>query len=172
MNQPDSSFSARPRLVVMGVSGSGKSTAGAAIAGRLGVAFVDADDLHPTANKEKMRIGEPLTDEDRWPWLSIVGTRLADSDEGLVIACSALRRSYRDLIREAAPDAVFVHLAGTREFVAERMAGRVHEFMPESLLASQFATLETPEADERHITIDLGLPPGEIAERVAEAVGD
>lgn len=160
-----------PLLVVMGVSGSGKSTVGDRIATELGVVFVDADDLHPAVNKDKMGRGIPLTDDDRWPWLHIVGQRLAVAENaGLVVACSALKRSYRDLLREEAPDVVFVHLRGTQEFISARMSARVHEFMPNSLLESQFATLELPADDEAHIDVDLTLSPDEIAAFVAAAV--
>jgi gluconokinase len=151
-------------VVVMGVSGSGKSTVGEALAVALGLPFADADTLHPAANVAKMAAGTPLTDDDRWPWLDLVGAQLAGGP--VVVACSALRRSYRDRLRLAAPDLAVVYLHGSRELLAERMAGRRH-FMPVALLDSQLATLEPPTADEHAVTVDVALTPAEI---VATAV--
>ncbi len=145
-----------PLIVVMGVSGSGKSTVGAALAQRLGVPFEDADDLHPAANIAKMSAGIPLDDEDRHPWLETIGRWLADrGEQGGVISCSALKRAYRDQIRSHAPRAGFLHLDGTREVIARRQAGRPGHFMPASLLDSQFATLEPLAADEAGLVIDV-----------------
>ena len=145
-----------PALVVMGVSGSGKSTVGAALAQRLGVPFEDADDLHPRANIAKMSAGEALDDEDRYPWLEIIGEWLAvHSDGGGVMSCSALKRKYRDQLRQHAPGLAFVHLEGSHETIARRQASRPGHFMPASLLASQFATLEPLEPDERGVVIDV-----------------
>lgn len=145
-----------PLIVVMGVSGSGKSTVGAALAQRLGVPFEDADDLHPPANIAKMSAGIPLDDDDRRPWLETIGRWLAGQDaEGGVISCSALKRSYRDQLRAHAARAVFVHLHGTREVIARRQAGRPGHFMPASLLDSQFATLEPLADDETGVVIDV-----------------
>lgn len=145
-----------PLIVVMGVSGSGKSTVGAALAQRLGVPFEDADDLHPPANIAKMSAGIPLDDDDRRPWLETIGRWLATQDaEGGVISCSALKRSYRDQLRAHAVRAVFVHLHGTREVIARRQAGRPGHFMPASLLDSQFATLEPLADDEAGVVIDV-----------------
>lgn len=155
-----------PHVVVMGVSGSGKSTVGRRISERLDADFVDADDLHPRENKERMAAGLPLRDSDRWPWLRTVGEHLAAAPAGMIVACSALRRSYRDALRASDPSVVFLHLAGPRELVAKRMAGRGHEFMPDSLLASQYATLEPLDSDEPHLEVDLFATPDEIAERV------
>ena len=132
----------------MGPSGSGKTAIGAALAVELAVAFVDADDLHPPANIAKMSAGQPLDDDDRWPWLDIVGRTLADLPGGGVIACSALARRYRDRIRAAEPDAVFVELLVGRDELSRRMSVREH-FMPPALLDSQVATLEHLGADER-----------------------
>jgi carbohydrate kinase (thermoresistant glucokinase family) len=140
------------RIVVMGVSGAGKSTVGAALARRLGTPFVDADDLHPPANIRKMRDGIALVDADRMPWLDLVGEALAEaSAPGVVVACSALRRTYRDRLRAAAPDVVFVALEGDPELLAERMGARPGHFMPATLLASQLAAYESPGADERAV---------------------
>lgn len=144
-----------PLLVVMGVSGSGKSTVGAALAQRLGVPFADADDLHPAANIAKMTRGEPLDDHDRHPWLEIIGRWLADHPGGGVVSCSALKRKYRDHLRRHAPDVAFVHLEGSHEVITDRQASRPGHFMPASLLASQFATLEPLQPDERGVVIDV-----------------
>jgi gluconokinase len=146
----------RRTIVVMGVSGSGKSTLGAALARALGVHFVDGDELHPPANIAKMRSGSPLTDNDRWPWLDAVGSLLADAAShpgGVVIACSALRKQYRDRIRAAAPGVQFVLLVLPPSVATSRLSARDAHYMPASLVASQFATLELPDADEADITV-------------------
>jgi carbohydrate kinase (thermoresistant glucokinase family) len=146
-------------LVVMGVSAAGKSTIGALLAAALELTFVDGDSLHPLTNVEKMAAGRPLDDDDRWPWLRAIGQALAEShDAGLVIACSALKRSYRDAIRTEAPDAVFVHLDGDRAVLTRRIEGRSGHFMPASLLDSQFAILEPLAADERGVVVDVDAP--------------
>jgi gluconokinase len=142
-------------IVVMGVSGSGKSTVGAALAQRLRVPFGDGDDLHPPANVAKMTAGQPLDDDDRYPWLEAIGQWLADHDSGGVISCSALKRKYRDQLRRHCPDVEFVHLSGTPEVIGKRQSSRPGHFMPASLLQSQFATLEPLEPDERGISIDV-----------------
>lgn len=160
-----------PRVVVMGVSGSGKSTVGALVAARLGVPFRDADDLHPLANVEKMSRGIPLTDEDRAPWLDAVGAQLAAAPMGMVMACSALRQTYRDAIRVAAPDTVFAHLHGTQELLAERIGARRDHFMPPTLLESQLATLEAP-GDEEGVTVAIASDPDHIAQEIAAKLGD
>lgn len=145
-----------PRIVVMGVSGSGKSTIGALVADAMNAPFLDGDSLHPLSNITKMAAGTPLTDEDRWPWLAIVGDELAGAGAaGMVIACSALKRSYRDAIRAKAPDAIFLHLDGSLEVLGSRLEGRSGHFMPPALLASQLATLEAIEADESAVVIDI-----------------
>ena len=138
----------------MGVSGAGKTTVGIELARLAGLRFEDADGLHPESNVAKMAAGTPLTDDDRWPWLQLVGQRLADSPDGLVMACSALKRVYRDAIRAAAPDAVFVLLAVPRGELAGRVANRPGHFMPVSLLDSQLETLEPLGADESGVVVD------------------
>jgi gluconokinase len=160
-----------PLVTVMGVTGSGKTTVGAALAQRLQVPFADADDFHPAANVEKMSAGIALDDDDRLPWLRTVGAWLADhATTGAVIGCSALKRWYRDLLREAAPGLFFVHLAGTPEVIARRVAGRPGHFMPASLVKSQFATLEPLGPDERGLTLDLDLPVDELVARAHAAI--
>lgn len=155
---------ARPsrQIVVMGVSAVGKTRVGQGISARLGVPFVDADALHPAANVAKMTAGTPLTDDDRWPWLDLVGEALSTSSDGAVLACSALRRVYRDRIRARAPETVFVQLTGSPQLLAERAAGRTGHFMPPSLLVSQLALLERLEADEAGVSIDVSPSVDEI----------
>jgi gluconokinase len=148
------------RLVVMGVSGCGKSSVGAGLAAALGLRFVDGDSLHPAANIAKMAQGIPLTDEDRAPWLAEVGAVLRA--QGGVIACSALKRSYRDLIRAAAGEVWFLYLRGSRETLLSRMSLRPGHFMPPALLDSQLATLEEPQADEAHLVADIEAPLAQI----------
>jgi gluconokinase len=142
-------------IVVMGVSGSGKSTVGAALAQRLRVPFADADDFHPPANIAKMTAGQALDDDDRYPWLEAIGEWLAQHGAGGVMSCSALKRKYRDQLRRHCPDVTFVHLSGTPEVIGKRQASRPGHFMPASLLASQFETLEPLEPDEGGIAIDV-----------------
>jgi gluconokinase len=142
-------------VVVMGVSGSGKSTVGAALAQRLRVPFADADDFHPEANIAKMTAGHALNDDDRRPWLDTLGVWLGDHSDGAVMSCSALKHFYRDQLRAHCPTVEFLHLAGTPEVIGRRQASRPGHFMPPSLLASQFETLEPLTADENGITIDV-----------------
>jgi gluconokinase len=145
-------------LVVMGVSSSGKSTIAKALAERLGWRFADGDDFHPKANVEKQRQGQPLTDDDRWPWLQSIADeidRATASGEKIVIACSALKRAYRDLLLHGRDDIRIVYLNGSRELIAKRMAARKNHFMPPTLLDSQFRTLEVPGPDERPITVSI-----------------
>jgi gluconokinase len=158
-----SELAVHPPVLVMGVSGSGKSTIGQALTDALVArgepcVFVDADDLHPVANKEKMRQGIPLTDEDRWPWLDACAARIAavESDGSrCVMANSALKRAYRDRLRESAPSLVIAFLDGSRDLIAERQSHRQHEYMPTTLLDSQFATLERPQPDEAAAAVSI-----------------
>ena len=143
-------------IVVMGVSGSGKSTVGAALAQRIRVPFADADDFHPPANIAKMTAGEALNDDDRYPWLEAIGEWLAARcTDGGVMSCSALKHKYREQLRRHCGDVIFLHLAGSPEVIGRRQASRPGHFMPASLLASQFATLEPLTDDERGVTIDV-----------------
>jgi gluconokinase len=145
-------------IVLMGVSGSGKSTVGQALAARLGCPFLEGDTLHPPANVRKMSAGVPLTDEDRHGWLAAIAQRLkaaARTGSALVVACSALKRRYRDVLRAAAPDVLFVHLDGSAATLEQRLAQRRHHFMPPSLLMSQLAALEPLGPDERGFTLSI-----------------
>lgn len=156
-------------VVVIGVAGAGKSTIARAVADRVGAAFVEADDLHPAENVAKMAGGAPLDDADRWPWLDRVADAIRESPGPVVVACSALRRAYRDRLRErAGRPLAFVHLDGSAELLRSRIAGRSGHFMPAALLDSQLATLEPLAADEPGVTLDVaaGVP-----ELVAAAVG-
>ncbi|MDQ4215622.1 gluconokinase [Microbacterium capsulatum] len=156
-------------LVVMGVSGSGKSTLAGVLAGRLDWALQEGDDLHPAANVAKMEAGIPLTDEDRRPWLELIREWIVarqDAGESGIVTCSALRRSYRDVL--VRPGVEFVHLDGTRAEFAERLGRRLGHFMPASLLDSQLETLEPLDADEQGFVVDANLPVGDAAERVLD----
>ncbi len=149
----------------MGVPGAGKSTIGAMLAARLGWPFVDADDLHPPANRRKMAEGQPLDDADRAPWLASIARRLRQwRAAGCcgVVACSALRRGYREVITDGKSDVLFAYLKGTEALLAARVAARQGHFMPASLLASQLAALEEPRSDEPALTADAALPPARI----------
>jgi len=159
-------------LVVMGVSGTGKSTVARSLADALGWPMEEGDDLHPEANVDKMEQGIPLTDDDRWPWLDRVGEWIdaqGRKGEPGIVTCSALKRAYRDRLRR--PNVTFVHLAGTRETIGRRMAARSGHFMPLSLLESQLDTLEPPGPDEQVITVDLGGTPEEEVAVVLHALG-
>jgi gluconokinase len=160
-----------PILVVMGVSGAGKTTVGELIAERLDWPFVDGDDLHPKANIDKMRSGVPLTDADRGPWLAAIGAWIdarAMADQPGVVACSALKRAYRDSLRKGRPQVRIVYLRGSQTEIAERLAHRAGHFWPAKLLASQFADLEPPSADEHAIVVDIGEAPEAVAKAVIE----
>src|SRR3954453_15915373 len=152
-------------LVVMGVSGSGKSTVGAALAQRLRVPFADADDFHPPANIAKMTAGHALDDHDRHPWLDAVGSWLTDHADGGVMSCSALKRKYRDQLRHHIGSVAFVLLQGTPEVIRKRQASRPGHFMPPLLLSSQFATLEPLAPDERGVVIDVDQSVDAIVEQ-------
>ncbi|MFP5282010.1 MAG: gluconokinase [Actinomycetes bacterium] len=159
-------------LVIMGVSGCGKSTVAGVLAGRLGWELQEGDDLHPPANVAKMTAGEPLTDDDRWPWLDEVGRWIrAQTAAGRpgIVTCSALKRSYRDRLR--GPGVVFVHLSGTREQLRERVSARLGHFMPSSLLDSQLATLEPLESDEAGLEVMLGSHPQADADQIIRELG-
>ena len=158
----------------MGVSGCGKTTIAAILASRLGWPFEEGDALHPQANIEKMAAGHPLTDADRWPWLAKVADWIQerlDAGENGLITCSALKRSYRDLINRRGSGLIFVFLAGSKETIAARLAARHGHFMRASLLESQFADLEEPAADEPAIRVDIGPPAAEIVEQIMEDFG-
>lgn len=142
---------------------------GASLARALGMKFIDGDDLHPRANKEKMAAGCALTDDDRIPWLEIIADRIgAEFSDGhpIIVACSSLKRSYRTLLTAKAPSTVFVHLRGARDVIAERQSLRNHEFMPDSLLGSQLDTLEPLQSDERGVLVDLTHAPDDIVRSV------
>ncbi len=150
--------------LIMGVSGCGKTSVGQALASALHCPFFDADDFHPAANRDKMSRGIPLTEEDRAPWLQAIAEKLIDQkDQPFVLACSALRESYRQLLRTACPALRIIHLHGTRELLLDRLQQRENHFMPASLLDSQLATLETP-VDA--LTIDISLPMASIVQHI------
>ncbi|MFI0901370.1 gluconokinase [Streptomyces sp. NPDC020983] len=153
-------------IVVMGVSGSGKSTVGGLLAERLGVEYAEADDFHPAANVAKMAAGQPLDDADRAPWLDAIAEWIAGrGDRGGVVSCSALRRRYRDRLRAAGSGVFFLHLDGSPELIAARLAARTGHFMPAGLLGSQFGALEPLDADEPGAAVPLDGGPVEITER-------
>ncbi|HEY6108337.1 MAG TPA: gluconokinase [Gemmatimonadales bacterium] len=157
------------RLCVMGVSGAGKTLVGTLLAGALGVAFLEGDDLHPADNVRRMAQGIPLTDDDRRGWLAAIAARLAEArrtDTGLVVACSALKRAYRDVLRRADPDIRFVYLTGEPALIARRLSQRVGHYMPATLLDSQLATLEPPTSEEHAWTFDLADSPESIVEEI------
>jgi gluconokinase len=160
-----------PVLVIMGVSGGGKSTVAGLLAGRLGWDLAEGDDMHPAANIAKMAAGHPLDDADRWPWLARVAEWIrvrTAADRPGIVTCSALKRSYRDVLR--GPSVVFVYLAGSRELIARRVAARQGHFMPAELLDSQFAALEPPGPDEHAITVDITGSPSTEASQILQAL--
>ncbi|MEH6677328.1 gluconokinase [Phenylobacterium sp.] len=163
-----------PIILVMGVSGAGKTTIASRLAERLDWAFLDADDLHPPANHAKMARGEPLDDQDRRPWLAAVSEWMqARQRDGApaVVACSALKRAYRDRLRRGVEDLAIVFIQAAPQLLAERLARRSGHFMPRSLLASQLAALEPPASDETVIVVQAGQTPDQIVEQVLEWVG-
>lgn len=156
-------------LVIMGVSGCGKSTVAALLSGQLGWDFEEGDSLHPQANVDKMAAGHPLDDEDRWPWLDKVADWInerLDAGQNGIVTCSALKRSYRDKL--ARPGVIFVYLAGNQQTIAARLARRQGHFMPPALLASQFADLQEPGPDEKSVRVSVGPAPGEIVKTISE----
>lgn len=168
----DKDVTQQPVLVVMGVSGSGKSTVAGILAGQLGWDLAEGDDLHPPANVAKMAAGIPLTDQDRWPWLDLVADWISDHTRaGIpgIITCSALKKSYRDRMR--GDNVVFVHLAGNKDLIARRLSARLDHFMPTTLLDSQISTLEPPGADENTLVVDLGRSPAEEAAEIITRLG-
>ena len=155
------------RIVLMGVSGSGKSTVAQALARRLDLPFVEGDELHPPRNVALMASGTPLTDDDRREWLQAVAAALAAAQvTGAVVTCSALKRSYRDLLRAAAPGLHLVHLNGGSSVLADRLQHRAGHYMPASLLQSQLDTLQPPGADEHALVLDIALPPEQLVDAV------
>jgi gluconokinase len=161
-------------LIVMGVSGSGKSTIGEMLAERLGWTFEDGDRFHPAANVAKMSAGHPLTDEDRWPWLQAIADeidRVCSAGERAVIACSALKRAYRNILVHGRDDVRIVFLDGTQPLIAARLAARKGHFMPPGLLESQFGTLEPPTADENHIIVSIDAPVETIVDDIVRQLG-
>ncbi len=160
-----------PLVVVMGVSGSGKSTVGGLLAERLDVPYAEADDFHPPANIAKMSAGHPLDDEDRAPWLDAIAAWIVErGDRGGVVSCSALRRRYRDRLRRDTPGLFFVHLDGSEELIASRLAARMQHFMPAGLLRSQFEALEPLESDEAGAVVAIDGGPHQITERALAAL--
>lgn len=160
---PQENVHAAPQaIIVMGVSGCGKSSVGEALASDLGLPFVEGDGLHPESNVAKMAAGTPLTDEDRWPWLTVIGERMADAlarGEGIVVSCSALKTIYRDHLRVATEGRLaFVYLEGSRELLGRRMGARTGHFMPLALLDSQLATLEVPTGEPGVVTVSIDQP--------------
>ena len=161
-------------LIVMGVSGSGKSTIGEALAARLGWRYEDGDAFHPQSNVAKMRAGQPLTDEDRWPWLRAIADeidRVCQTGNQVVIACSALRRAYRDVLLHGRKDTRLIFLDGAQPLIGDRLSHRKGHFMPPGLLASQFATLEPPGADEHAVRVSIDAPAERIVDDVLNQLG-
>jgi gluconokinase len=156
-------------VVVMGVSGSGKTTVGRLLATRLGVPFAEADDFHPAENVATMSAGIPLSDEDRWPWLHAIAAWISAQSSG-VVSCSALKRRYRDVLRAASDGVWFLHLTGDPEVIASRIAARSGHFMPPALLDSQLADLEPLSADEPGSAVDISADPEEIVENVIQVL--
>jgi gluconokinase len=161
-------------LIVMGVSGAGKSTVGEALAARLGWRYEDGDAFHPESNVAKMHAGHPLTDEDRWPWLRAIAAeidRVCQAGSHVVMACSALRRTYRDVLLHGRKDVRLVYLDGTEPLIGDRLSHRKGHFMPPGLLASQFATLEPPDTDEHAVRVSIDAPVERIVDDVLDQLG-
>jgi gluconokinase len=158
----------------MGVSGSGKSTIADKLAERLGWRYEDGDKFHPASNVAKMSAGHPLTDEDRWPWLQAIADeidRVCKAGERTVIACSALKRAYRDILVHGRTDVRIVYLNGTQELIASRLAARKHHFMPAGLLDSQFKTLEPPDTSENPVTVSIDASVEAIVDDIVHQLG-
>jgi gluconokinase len=161
-------------LIVMGVSGAGKSTVGEALAARLGWRYEDGDAFHPESNVAKMHAGHPLTDEDRWPWLRAIAAeidRVCQAGSHVVMACSALRRTYRDVLLHGRKDVRLIYLDGTEPLIGDRLSHRKGHFMPPGLLASQFATLEPPDTDEHAVRVSIDAPVERIVDDVLDQLG-
>jgi gluconokinase len=161
-------------VVLMGVSGSGKTTVGHLLARRLGCGFAEGDAFHPPANVAKMRSGTPLDDDDRWPWLAAIAVEIdarRKAGEDLVVTCSALKPAYRAVLTGGRADVRLVHLAGSFETIKARMEARRDHFMPPGLLTSQFAALQPPGPQEAALTLDIAAPPEILAQRIAQALG-
>jgi gluconokinase len=160
-----------PPIIIMGIQGCGKSTIGELLARRLGVPFIDGDTLHPAKNKEWMASGKALSDAQRLPWLHEVGERLALAEAtGVVVACSALKRSYRDLLRDHAPTMLTIFARGDIDLIHARITARQHEYMPTSLLPTQLEDLEERQDDERGLTVDIGRTPEQIVEAILTVI--
>jgi gluconokinase len=162
-------------LIVMGVASSGKSTIAKKLAERLGWTFEDGDDFHPEANVAKMSAGQPLTDDDRWPWLQAIADeidKVSSAGGQVVVACSALKRAYRDVLVHGRSDIGIVYLDGSRELIGERMAKRKGHFMPPGLLDSQFNTLEPPAPDERPVVASIDAPVDAIVDAIISQLSD
>jgi len=160
-----------PILLVMGVSGSGKTTIGAMLAGRLGWKYAEADDFHPPANVAKMHSGIPLTDEDRWPWLGAIAAWMDEQTEPAVVTCSALKHKYRDMLRQGRPDLRLIYLDGSKELISTRLAARHGHFFPKQLLDSQFVDLEPPRADEHPLTVSIDQPLEDSVQEIYDRLG-
>jgi carbohydrate kinase (thermoresistant glucokinase family) len=160
-----------PILLLMGVSGSGKTTIGAMLAGRLGWTYAEADDFHPPANVEKMQNGIPLNDDDRRPWLEATAEWMKNQDGPAVVTSSALKRKYRDMLRAGRPDLRLVYLDGSQELIGKRMAARHGHFFPKQLLDSQFADLEPPSPDENPLIVSIDGPPERVVQEIMDRTG-
>ena len=171
----DEAFETPCALIVMGVSGSGKSTIAVRLAERLSWTFEDGDRFHPASNVAKMSAGQPLTDEDRWPWLQAIADeidRVCQAGGHVVIACSALKRAYRNVLVHGRRDVRIVYLSGTQTLIADRLARRKGHFMPPGLLESQFKTLEPPAADENPVTVSIDASVETIVEDIVRQLGN
>jgi len=163
-----------PLILLMGPSGCGKSTVGPLLAARIGGVYLEGDDFHPPENKAKMGAGTPLTDADRWPWFenlraAVYASQVETPDSPVVLSCSALKRKYRDFLLGGYEEgrSRLVYLSGSRDLIADRLSDRVHEYMPSTLLDSQFAALEVPAPDEHAIEMPIGAPPEKLAADIA-----